>query len=479
MTDRPPQGAGDRPKLPAGVAAGHPDTARVGRDVLRRGGSAADAAAAMVLAGCVAETIFTGLAGGGFATVYQQDTGAVTCIDFFVSVPGLDGSEAGPATTIAVSFGGVAVPYAVGGPTVAVPGTPAGVAALHGRFGRLPWHEIVGPAVRLAEAGSPFSQAHADLLPDVAAAMVLGDGIGSYSRTDLVTGQRLLSAGERLHHPGLAGTLQVLADQGPDAFYTGPVGRALVAAVRADGGALSLDDLAAYRVIDLPVHRVPFAGLQLSARGNDLDGFAETARRLDVAAVAAGGVPRARALVAALRAPALRSETTSLVAVDSDGNACVVTHSLGLGSGVWVGGMHGNSMLGEGELLRGPLTAGARMPSMMVPSVVTDDAGALVVAGGAAGGSRIRPALLQVLSGLLVQGLDAPTAVAAPRLSASLEAVHLEPGLGPVVAQALRSDGHTVVEWEAPRPYFGGVSVAAGSGPAADPRRGGLALTVR
>ena len=111
-------------RLPAGVAAGHPATAAAGLAVLEAGGSAADSAAAMILAGCVSETIFCGLNGGGFATVYEAATSTVTCLDFFVAVPGLDGTVAAPAQNISVSFGSVAVPYAIGGPSVAVAGTP-------------------------------------------------------------------------------------------------------------------------------------------------------------------------------------------------------------------------------------------------------------------------------------------------------------------------------------------------------------------
>jgi gamma-glutamyltranspeptidase/glutathione hydrolase len=236
--------------------------------------------------------------------------------------------------------------------------------------------------------------------------------------------------------------------------------------------------MAAYRVADLPPRRVRFGPGALHVRGNDLDSFADTAAALDLAAVRRGGVDRARTLADALRSPARRSETTSVVAVDPWGNACAATHSLGLGSGIWVGGVHGNSMLGEGELLRGELVPGTRMQSMMVPSVVTDADGRLLVAGGAAGGSRIRPALLQVLAGVLAQGLSAAEAVAAPRMSVTQELVHLEPGFPDEVIEALRADGEELVLWDSPRPYFGGVAAIAADGPAADFRRGGLALTL-
>ncbi|MTD13734.1 gamma-glutamyltranspeptidase [Nakamurella sp. YIM 132087] len=464
--------------VPAGVAAGHPATASVGADVLRRGGNAADAAAAMVLAGCVAETIFTGLGGGGFATVYTAADRSVHCLDFFVSVPGLDGTIPAPARDIEVVFGDVPVPYAVGGPSVAVPGTPSGVAALHHRFGNLPWAEIVTPARDLATIGVPFSVAHAELLPEVRAAMVLGDGVHSYTRPDGSGDRRLLAAGEDLLHPGLAETLDAYLTGGPEVFTHGGAGAALVTAVRADGGALSADDLTAYRVADLPVATAAVGDAVVHVRGNDLDHFAGTLAALSAAEIRAGGPRRAAALVSALRAPLQRTETTSVVAVDRYGNACAATHSLGLGSGIWVSGVHGNSMLGEGELLRGDLHPGLRMPSMMVPHVVTDRDGRLVAAGGAAGGSRIRSALVQVLSGMLLEGLSTADAVAAPRLAVGPGVVHLEPGFPAGTAGALRAAGDAVVEWDAAKPYFGGAAMIGADGPAADPRRGGLAVLV-
>lgn len=74
----------------AGVAAGHPATVEAGISILDAGGNAADAAVAATLAACAAETIMTGMGGGGFATHFDAATRRVTCLDFFVAVPGLD-----------------------------------------------------------------------------------------------------------------------------------------------------------------------------------------------------------------------------------------------------------------------------------------------------------------------------------------------------------------------------------------------------
>src|SRR5258708_35288122 len=86
-------------KIPAGIAAGHPATTEVGLRVLDAGGSAADAAVAAMLASCVAESVLTGLGGGGFATYYDAATRTTTCLDFFCAVPGLDGDAVARAMT--------------------------------------------------------------------------------------------------------------------------------------------------------------------------------------------------------------------------------------------------------------------------------------------------------------------------------------------------------------------------------------------
>ena len=463
-------------RIPAGVAAGHPATATAGHQVLAAGGNAADAACAMVLAGCVAETIFTGLGGGGYATYFDAATGTVTCHDFFVVVPGLDGTVPGKGTGIAVTFGGgVPVPYDVGGPTVAVPGTPVGVETLHRRHGSLDWADIVRPARDLAAAGTEFPRQHAALLTEVYPAFMLGAGVAAYS-TELAGERRLLLPLERLFHEGLAETLDGYAAEGSAHLMTGAFADELIDAVRADGGAMSHRDLQAYRALSAAAKATPFGDTVVHLRGDDLDDMGATLARLDVDAVRAGGTARSRALIAALAGVPKRSDTTSCVVVDAAGNACAATHSLGLGSGVWVRGVHGNSMLGEGELLRGPLVPGERMGSMMTPLVALDADGDLVLAGGAAGGSRIRSSLLQVMTAVLMEGADVADAITRPRMAFGGTLVHLEPGFPPETATALAADGYQILDWANRAPYFGGVSMAGRSGLAADPRRGGFAI---
>jgi gamma-glutamyltranspeptidase / glutathione hydrolase len=178
-------------------------------------------------------------------------------------------------------------------------------------------------------------------------------------------------------------------------------------------------------------------------------------------------------MVDVLRAHPLRGDTTSIAVADADGNACALTTSLGLSSGVWLAdlGIHLNSMLGEGELVRGTETPGRRMGSMMSPLIAVGDEGPVLVAG-AAGGSRIRSALLQILVNVLHRGMSAADAIRAPRLNPVPGRVHVEPGLPPPVLARLEQDGD-VARWPALDSYFGGVAAISLDGPGADPRRGG------
>lgn len=465
----------------AGVAAGHPATALVGMEVLAAGGSAADAAVAAVLASCVSESIYTGISGGGFATYYDAVTGTVTGLDFFCSIPGLDGDVTpGPMVEIDVLFGAVPVPYAIGGASVAVPGVPAGCGEVHRRWGRLPWHRVVAPAIALARNGVELPAAQAESLVTVAPALLPGVGASIYARDG-----KLLEGGDLLHHPGLDVALTILADEGPAAFYTGRVGRLLVDTARAAGGGIGPRDLAEYRVMSVPVEQATLGGFRAFAR-HDLSGTIATIDALPAGFADLPPADRAVALARALLAigPPRLGETTNISVVDADANACVITTTLGIGAGVWLPdlGVHLNSMLGEGELIVGELAPGKRMSSNMCPLVVLDAGGEPTLAVGSAGGSRIRTALVHTLVNVLLDDADLTAAIERPRFhpvrndTGGPAVVHVEPGSPAEQVAALASVGFAVNRWDRPSPYFGGVSAVGRGQAAGDPRRGGVGL---
>ncbi|TMJ94527.1 MAG: gamma-glutamyltranspeptidase [Actinobacteria bacterium] len=459
---------------PAGIAAGHPATAEAGLEILAEGGSAADAAVAASLASCVAETVMTGLAGAGHAIWYDASRREARLLDFFVAVPGL-GAEPREAELVElpVPFGTELVHYSIGIASCAVPGLPAGLGALWRHAGRLAWPRLVEPALRLAREGVPMPPAHAACLAMLAPVMTMREGAAIYS-----PGGRLLEAGDVLRQPGLARALELVAGEGPETFATGSLAGSLLALMDERGGLVTRRDLEAYEAAWLEPAETAYAGARVLTRG----GLARIVEALERMPKLRGRseADRALALARALALPDRVAHTTNLVTVDGDGNACALTTSLGLGSGDYLPGLdvHLNSMLGERDLVVGPIEPGARMASMMAPTLVLDDAG-LVLAAGAAGGTRLRSALVQVLAGVLDERAEPRAAVDRPRLHPAGNVVHLEPGFADETVHALAGAGFQVRRWAALHHFFGGVSLIARTGLAADPRRSGAVGALR
>lgn len=463
-------------RLPPGVAAGHPATATAALEVLADGGSAADAAIAGSLASCVAETVMTGLLGGGHAIVYDAAAGVARNLDCFCAMPGL-GAERRPVELVEleVPFGEELVHYAVGPGSCAVPGLAAGLGALWREHGLLRWPRLVEPALRLAREGVELPPAHAACLAMLAPVLTLDAGARIYS-----PGGRLLAAGDRLEQPGLVTALESVAAEGAESIYSGTIGAALLRLATERGAALTRADLGGYEPRWSDPVEVPRLGSRWLTR-RDLSRVPETlpalprlgsltpAERLLTLVAALGGDSRPK-----------REHTTNLVVVDRAGNICVLTSSLGLGSGDYVPGfdLHLNSMLGETELVAGGLPAlGARIPSMMAPSLVfAEDGPALAV--GSAGGSRLRTALLTAALGVLDEDLEPQEAVDRPRVHPAGQVVNAEPGADEDGLIALGATGRTVRRWPERHHYFGGVSLIGRGGGAADPRRSGVALAL-
>ncbi|MEO1330870.1 MAG: gamma-glutamyltransferase [Pseudomonadota bacterium] len=228
------------------VVAANPLAAEAGAAVLRAGGSAVDAAIATQLVLNVVEPQSSGLGGGAFALHWDAASKTLTS---------WDGRETAPSTATPELFldaDGEPVPFlsaVVSGRSVGAPGLPRLMAELHARYGRTAWPELFKPAETLARDGFPVSPRLAALLnrfqarlkADPAARALYLDASGAP-----------LAVGAALKNPALAETLARLAEEGPDGFYSGPIAEAIVAAVAVGpgGGALSLDDLGDYEVVE-------------------------------------------------------------------------------------------------------------------------------------------------------------------------------------------------------------------------------------
>jgi len=444
--------------IPA-VAAGHPATAEAGAEILADGGSAADAAVAACLASCVAETVMTGLLGGGHGIYFDAASGSARLLDCFVAVPAGDGA---PMSELEVPFGEELVHYAVGASSCAVPGVPAGLDALWRAHGRLPWARLVEPALRLARSGVVMPPAHASCLAMLAPVMTMREGAAIYA-----PGGALLENGDLLVQPGLVPALELVRDEGSASVYRGTIASALVGLTAERDGVLLRTDLESYTPRWSEPTELTFAGRRIATRSG-LSGVPESLSRFDPS----GGDA---ALLAVLDDGAVGGgHTTNVAVVDAGGSACVLTTSLGLGSGDYLPGLdlHLNSMLGERDLVREPLRPGERMASMMAPSLVFGS-DALELAIGAAGGTRLRTALVGVLGRVLHDGATVQDAIERPRFHPAGELVNAEPGVDELFLAAIERDGRLVRRWPELHHYFGGVSAVGCAGAGADPRRSG------
>jgi gamma-glutamyltranspeptidase / glutathione hydrolase len=297
--------------------------------------------------------------------------------------------------------------------------------------------------------------------------MTLNRGADLYS-----PGGLLLQADDKLRQPGLVAALEIVAAEGAASVYRGSIAEALLAE---PGVVMTAADLDAYRARWAEPVEVPYAGTRFFTRGG-LSGVPELLSRLP-RLDGLSATERVLSLADVLDERGAGGHTTNLCVCDAQGRAIVLTSSLGLGSGDFLPGLdlHLNSMLGEKDLIVGPLEPGERMQSMMAPSVAVDSEG-LLLAIGSAGGTRLRTALCTVAAGVLDEGLAPQEAVDRPRFHPAGGTVNAEPGVDEDALRELESRGRSVRRWPDLHHYFGGTSLVSRSGAAADPRRDGLAL---
>jgi gamma-glutamyltranspeptidase / glutathione hydrolase len=224
---------------------------RIGVKILERGGNAVDAAVATAYALAVTHPSAGNIGGGGFMLI-RPAGGSTVAVDF---------RETAPAALTRAEFDAMIAAGASGPRAVGVPGSVAGLNLAHARFGKLPLKELVAPAVELARRGHRLGNRQAltvkwswnDLKRDAAARSIFGAR----------GGKQPLAEGAVLRQPELARVLERIAQQADAGFYAGETARALVAAVKPQGGLMSLDDLAKYRAVVREPLRFEYRGLRI------------------------------------------------------------------------------------------------------------------------------------------------------------------------------------------------------------------------
>ena len=466
----PPPVTGQR----AMVVSEHPLSSEVGAEILRRGGNAIDAAVAVGFAQAVVNPRAGNIGGGGFL-VYRTADGQAFTLDYRETAP-----AAATRNMYLDSAGNLTDRSVIGALAAGVPGSVAGLYEMHRRFGRLPWRDLVAPAIALARGH----------VVDSARSRVIDrnrEGLERFptSAAIFLPGGNPPAPGDTLRQSDLARTLERVAERGADGFYHGQTADLIVAEMRRGGGIITAEDLANYRaqwrdpiqstyrgwrIIAMPP--ASSGGVTLTEILNILEGYrlpafgsakllhleTEAMRRaftdrnrylgdpafvqmpLDrltskaYAAELRRGIRRNRATPSAeMPNVAEGTETTHYSIVDPDGNAVAITTTINgnFGCKLVVGGagfMLNNEMddfaAKPGSpnmfgLVQGEANAiqpGKRMLSAMTPTIVLNPEGRLELVVGAPGGPTIITAVFHVISNVIDHKMSLADAVYAPRI---------------------------------------------------------------
>ena len=491
------------------VASSNPLASQAGLLMLRAGGSAADAAIAAAAVLNVTEPASTGIGGDCFALYYDAASGSVNA---------LNGSGRSPAALRlqdALALGWKEMPERHGH-SISVPGAAAGWEDLLARHGRMTLREVLAPAIRYAREGFPVQ-------PVFAAGWARAEALlrADANAHEYLPGGRAPHAGEIVRLPGLADTLQAVAEDGAAAFYSGWIAERIVEAVQAAGGVMTADDLRAHRsdwdtpiradyrgitVIECPPNGQGLAALQalrlleaydLGALPWDaperLHLMVEAMRlafadaRQYIADLATDPAPvqalLSDAYLAGRRAriqpgramlppeygrPLAGSDTVYLSVVDGEGSACSFINSLymGFGSGRVARGT-GVFLQNRGALFSlqpghpNALAPGKRPYHTIIPALALQD-GALWASFGVMGGFMQPQGHVQVLSAMIDDGLNPQEALNRPRWlladGTGASELWLEDGIPLATMSRLAELGHRV------RPAAGALRTWFGDG---------------
>jgi gamma-glutamyltranspeptidase/glutathione hydrolase len=495
------------------VSCPQPEAAESGIEVLRAGGNAADAAVACALAQTVVDPLMCGIAGFGTAAIYMPGTGAHEYIDFHATAPGgckpdmwenlLEGeARDGFGFFIKDRLNDI------GYQSIATPGTLRGLEAIHRAHGRLPWKEVVQPAIQWAREGFFVRPGMYAFWMDEA---TLGRASNRERLAYSESGRSLycrpdgspLPVGAPLRNADYADTLERIARDGADAFYVGEIAERIVADMEAHGALLSREDLASYAVKRtaplfgtyrdrrISSNQPPGGGAMLIEMLNILEDFdlralghntpeylrivceAMKQATLDkdrhIGDPAFVDVPlemllsKSHAREAARRIRdgerieiprvnpgyAVPRDTTHLSVVDGDGNCVSLTHSLAMPSGVITSGLGFlyNGCMGVFDPRpgrAGSIAPGKSRFTSSCPSIVFKDDRPEMVLG-APGGTQIAMGVLQSILNVVDFDMPMQAAVSAPRFSSTSNAIDVCNRIPRYITRELEQSGYQVI----------------------------------
>ncbi|PFX13221.1 Gamma-glutamyltranspeptidase 1 [Stylophora pistillata] len=459
----------------AAVASDNAECSKIGRNILKKGGSAVDSAIAAILCVGVINLHSTGIGGGGFMMVYDSHKRSAEMIDF---------RETAPERAEVDLFKGNPMNGILGGLAVAVPGELRGLEAAWKKYGKLPWEELFKPAIRIANKGFIIPET-VDIAIGIWKDLLMKDK--TFRRVFTKNG-KLLRKGDLLKRPQLAKTLQLIARAGSaEPFYNGPMSKSIIKEVRNAGGVLTLKDLKNYKVEFRPVLKSklddmtllstppPTAGPVLALTLNILKGKEEevapdkTVKEMmstklaeDIRHRITDTMTHSRDYYGSRYHVPIKTGTTSLSVLAANGDAVSLTSTVNGYFGAKflsnkLGFVYNNEMddfsaphvTNEFGLPPSPVNfikPGKRPQSSAVPAIVLDKKGNVLMTIGAAGGTIITTSVAQAIMNYFWFKKNLQTAITMPRVHEQLypNFVFAETRFPTEVVNGLISLGHKV-----------------------------------
>ena len=544
VTAPPPPAAAPEAPAPARqafVAAAHPLATQAGLEVLRKGGSAVDAAVAIQAMLSLVEPQSSGLGGGAFMVRYDAKTRAVTVYD------GRETAPAGATPGMFLGPDGKPLPFrtaVLSGRATGVPGVVRMLALAQGKHGKLAWKDLFGETIRTSEQGFTVTARLGRFVNSNGPQAQAPDAVAYFKNE---RGEKI-QAGDTLRNPAYAAFLRRLAAQGPDALYKGETARRIVARVRQGELASTMTeaDLAAYqpvvreavcngyRIYILCAPPPPSSGVGLlqlmamiertdiAARGPgdpvawvkyaeasrlmyaDRDAYVGDVPTVPVKGMLDPGYVASRAALISDRAgppPAAGTPpgavtaridatnevpgTSHFIVIDGEGNAVSVTTTVEsfFGTGRMVDGFFLNNQMTDFSFVpQGPnaIAPGKRPRSSMVPTVILHKDRSLAGAIGSPGGNAILGYVSKALIGIIDWNMPVADAIALPNLVARGNSFNGEADkFAPSLLAAMAERGVTVRSGSGEDSGLHGVMIRDGRfDGGADPRRDGVATTI-
>jgi len=507
------------------IVAAQAEAAEAGASMLEAGGNAIDAAIGCALVQGVVDPLMCGIAGFGSAGIYFPGQGFHKYLDFHSPAPG----AARPDMWADLIEGEARDGYGfilkgkvndLGYQSACVPASLKAYYEAHARLGKLPWRDIVAPAIEWAERGwmvRPHVEFFWSDLGNMGRASgperlaFSPSGRSLYCRAD-GTPKRV---GDLVCNPDYANTLRAIAEGGSDVFYRGELGERVARDMREHGGLITTEDLTAYqpkwldplrstyRGYEVTTNRPPGGGLMLIEMLNMLERFdlagmghnsaeylrvvCEAMKRAtvdkdnfigdpgfvdvpisrlaskDYAVSMANDIEaRVKANVPRFNSGFPSKDTTQVSVVDREGNCVTMTHSLGMPSGVITDGLgfFYNGCMGVFDPRpgrAGSIAPGKARFTSVCPSIVFREGRPYLVIG-APGATQIAMGVLQATLNVLDFGMTMTEAVSAPRFSATSNAIDVSNRIIHRTTRQLEAEGYEVIR----SPYTFGFAAVHG-----------------